>query len=312
MRNRRNKKDCGLLPYEREEVYGLSTSSGQYFGWEIIKFNIQNQWRYSKGEGVVVAVIDTGCDLYHDDIKDNLVQGKNFVDLNKDPVDVNGHGTHVSGTIAATDNGLGMVGVAPKTKIMPLKALNDDGMGDSRAIASAVIWAADNGADLVTMSLGSPGQNDSIKKAIDYACSKNVVVFCAAGNSGENHPIMYPAKYNNVISIGAIDQNLERTKFTCRGEELDFLAPGHEIVSAVPGNNYAMMSGTSMSNPFAVGCASLLLSYSRKIKYSAMDGMLRTADDYIRVFKQKSKPLSNPRYSGKKEYEGYGILYPVL
>jgi major intracellular serine protease len=311
MKNRRNKKDCGLLPYDREDVYGLSTSSGQYCGWEITKFNIKDQWQYSKGEGVIVAVIDTGCDLYHDDLKDSLVQGKNFLE-DKDPVDGNGHGSHVSGTIAATDNGLGMVGVAPKTKIMPLKALNDDGMGDTRAIAEAVSWAADSGADLITMSLGSPSSHPAIKQAINYACSKNVVVFCAAGNAGERSSIMYPAKYPNVVSIGAIDKNLERTSFTCSGEELDFLAPGHEIVSAVPGNKYAMMSGTSMSNPFAVGCASLLLSYSRKIKYSAMDGMLKTADDYINVFKKKSKSLSNPKYTGKKEYEGYGILYPVL
>lgn len=311
MRNRRNKKDCGLLPYEKEEVYGLSTSSGQYCGWEITKFNIKDQWKYSKGEGVTVAVIDTGCDLYHDDLKDNLIQGKNFLE-NKDPIDGNGHGSHVSGTIAAIDNGVGMVGVAPETKIMPLKALNDDGLGDSRAIAEAVVWAADHGADLITMSLGSASPHEGIKQSIDYACSKKVVVFCAAGNAGEYASIMYPAKYSNVISIGAIDKNLERTRFTCSGEELDFLAPGHEIVSAAPGNRYAMMSGTSMSNPFAVGCAALLLSSARKIKYSAMGDMLKTADDYINVFKKKSKSLTNPKYAGKKEYEGYGILYPVL
>jgi subtilisin family serine protease len=309
MKNKRNKKDCKLLPYDRENVYGLSTSSGQYCGWEISKFNIKEKWKNSKGEGVVVAVIDTGCDLYHDDLKKNIVQGKNFLE-NKDPIDRNGHGTHVSGTIAAIDNGLGMVGVAPETKIMPLKALNDDGVGDSRAIAEAIVWAADHSVDFITMSLGSDGESVPIKKAIDYACSKNVVIFCAAGNAGERAPIMYPAKYSNVISIGAIDKNLERTPFTCSGEELDFLAPGHEIVSAIPGNAYATMSGTSMSNPFAVGCASLLLSNTRKI--SAMDGMLKTADDYINVFKKKSKNLTNPRYAGQKQYEGYGIIYPVL
>lgn len=307
MRFRKNRKDCGLLPYEREDVYGLSTSDNQYYGWEIKQFNIKDLWSKSTGADVVVAVIDTGCDLSHDDIKSNLIQGKNFLD-DSDPIDRNGHGTHVSGTIAACNNGLGMVGVAPDTKIMPLKALNDDGMGDSRAIAEAVIWAADNKADFITMSLGSPSSNSSIKKAIEYACSKNVVIFCAAGNAGEKSPIMYPAKYANVVSIGAIDKNLERTSFTCSGEELDFLAPGHEIVSSVPGNKYAMMSGTSMSNPFAVGCASLLLSNLKKNQMK----IPKTADEYIHIFKQSSTHLSNPKYSGKKEYEGYGVLYPVL
>jgi subtilisin family serine protease len=303
----KKRNNFGLLPYDREDIYGLTPSSNQYVGWEIQTFNIKNCWKNSKGEGVVVAVIDTGCDLYHDDIKNNLVQGKNFIEINQDPIDRNGHGTHVSGTIAATDNGLGMVGVAPNTKIMPLKGLADNGSGDPRAIASAIVWAADNKADLITMSLGSPGEHSGIKKAIDYACSKDVVIFCAAGNSGESSPIMYPAKYSNVISIGAIDRNLERTSFTCSGEELDFLAPGHEIVSAVPGNKYAMMSGTSMSNPFAVGCASLLLSYLKKHNIK----IPKTADEYISIFKKTAKHLNNSKYAGKKEYEGYVILYPI-
>jgi len=304
---RKKKNSWGLLPYEREDLHGLSADSGQYFGWEITKFNIENLWRYSTGKGVVVAVIDTGCDFNHDDLKDNIIEGKNFIEIGKDPMDRNGHGTHVSGTIAACNNNKGMVGVAPETKIMPLKALNDQGQGDPEAIAKAVVYAADRGVDFITMSLGSPYPFIGIEKAIKYAAGKEVVIFCAAGNSGENAPIMYPAKYNNVICIGAIDKNLERTSFSCSGEELDFLAPGHEIVSTVPGNNYAIMSGTSMSNPFAVGCASLLLSRNTSQKIS-----LKTYDDYINVFKNKSKSLSNPKYSGKKEYEGYGILHPLL
>jgi subtilisin family serine protease len=305
----RRKKDWSLLPYKREDLHGLSRNAGdQYYGWELTKFNIPDQWQYSKGDGVVVAVIDTGCDLYHDDIKNNLIQGKNFIDENKDPIDGNGHGTHVSGTIAASDNSLGMVGVAPKTKIMPLKALNDEGVGDNRAITNAIIWAADQKVDFITMSLGSPSPFREMEEAIKYASNKGVVIFCAAGNSGENSPIMYPAKYFQVISIGAIDENLERTNFTCSGEELDFLAPGHNIVSAVPGNKYAMMSGTSMSNPFAVGCASLYLSYARKQQID----IPKSANNYIDIFKQKSLHLKNQKYSGKKEYEGYGIIYPYI
>jgi subtilisin family serine protease len=304
---RKKKNSWGLLPYEREVLHGLSADSGQYFGWEITKFNIENLWRYSTGKGVVVAVIDTGCDLNHDDLKNNIIEGKNFIEIGKDPMDRNGHGTHVSGTIAACNNNKGMVGVAPETKIMPLKALNDQGQGDPEAIAKAVVYAADRRVDFITMSLGSPLPFMGIEKAIKYAASKGVVIFCAAGNSGENAPIMYPAKYSNVICIGAIDKNLERTSFSCSGEELDFLAPGHEIVSTVPGNGYAIMSGTSMSNPFAVGCASLLLSRNTSQKIN-----LKTSDDYINIFKQSSQHLSNPRYCGKREYEGYGILYPVL
>jgi major intracellular serine protease len=304
---KRKNNTIGLLPYEREDIFGLTPKDRQFYGWEIKKFDIRQQWKYSQGEGVVVAVIDTGCDLDHEDLKTNIVQGKNFINSAEDPVDRVGHGTHVSGTIAAVNNGYGMVGVAPKTKIMPLKALNDDGFGSPEHIAKAVIWAADNKADFITMSLGSPNNMPSIKKAIDYANIKGSVVFCAAGNAGDHKPIMYPAQYDNVISIGAIDINLERTKFTCSGEELDFLAPGHDIVSAVPGNQYAMMSGTSMSNPFAVGCASLLLSYRRTRNLS----IPKTYQDYIHIFQNSATPLKNPKYRGKKQYEGYGIINPV-
>ncbi|NBU33510.1 hypothetical protein EBZ38_15600 [bacterium] len=304
---RRRKNSWGLLPYEREDLHGLSSDSGQYLGWEITKFDIQNLWNYATGRGVVVAVIDTGCDLNHNDLKDNIIEGKNFIELGQDPTDHNGHGTHVSGTIAACNNNKGMVGVAPETKIMPLKALNDEGQGDPEAIAKAVIYAADRRADFITMSLGSPSPFIGIEKAIKYAASKGIVTFCAAGNAGERSPIMYPAKYSEVICIGAIDKNFNRTSFSCSGEELDFLAPGHEIVSTVPNNGYAIMSGTSMSNPFAVGCASLLLSHNINNKTK-----LATSDDYIDIFKKLSKHLSDPKYAGKKEYEGYGILYPVI
>lgn len=312
MRRKKQTNKIGLLPYIREDIHGLSPDIAQFSGWEIKKFDIEKQWQHSKGEGVVVAVIDTGCDFNHPDLKNNIIQGKNFVEPNKDPMDRNGHGTHVCGTIAAQDNSLGMVGVAPKAKIMPIKALGDDGSGILSNVVNGIIWAADNNADFITMSLGSAHPAPELESAISYAATKGSIIFCAAGNSGPETDIMYPAKYNNTISIGAIDENLERTNFTCSGETLDFLAPGHNILSCVPGNKYALMSGTSMSNPFAVGCAALLLSHVRQIKYSAREGMLKTSEDYVKVFKRKSKPLNNPMYRGQRKYEGYGILYPVL
>lgn len=306
------KNNVSLLPYIREDIYGLGPDVAQISGWEIKKFDIEKQWKISKGEGVKIAVIDTGCDLDHPDIKNNILQGKNFVDPKKDPYDVNGHGTHTAGTIAAEDNSVGMVGVAPKAKIIPIKALNDQGNGNLQNIIDAIIWAADQGADFISMSLGSSQPVSAMQNAINYASEKRSIIFCAAGNSGESVDIMYPAKYDRTIAIGAIDRNLERTSFTCSGETLDFLAPGHDILSCVPGRAYALMSGTSMSTPFAVGCAALLLSHARQIQYSAIGNMLKTSEDYVNVFKKKAKNLLNPKYSGQKKYQGYGILYPVL
>lgn len=309
---KKNKNQYGLLPHIREDIYGLSPNDAQIFGWEINKFKIPSLWQYSTGKGVKVAVVDTGCDFDHPDIKNNILQGMNFIDRSKDPIDKNSHGTHCAGSIAAENNGTGMVGVAPDAKIMPVKVLNDEGRGDLMSIVNGIVWSADNGADIISMSLGCTTPASPLENAIKYAASKGCIIFCAAGNDGPSKDIMYPAKYDHTIAIGAIDRNLERTPFTCSGETLDFLAPGHDILSCVPGGGYALMSGTSMSTPFAVGCACLLLSYVRQIKESAMVSMLKTSEDYINVFKKKSKSLSNPEFSGKKKYEGYGILYPVL
>lgn len=300
----KNNKKVSLLPYISEELYGLSPNDEQQYGWELKKFDIPDLWTKSQGEGVTVAVIDSGCDLDHPDLQGNLLKGKNFVDQNKEPEDDCGHGTHVSSTIAAINNGYGMVGLAPKTKIIPIKSLDSNGSGSINNIIKGIIYAADAGADFITMSLGSPNGCPELEKAIDYANSKGSIVFCAAGNSGENVDIMYPAKYDKVISIGAIDENLNRTNFTCSGESLDFLAPGNNILGCIPGGRYALMSGTSMSNPFAVGCASLLLSYNKKHKKYKLD----TYQDYIDILKKSCLDLKSPQYKGIKKYQGFGII----
>lgn len=299
------KKDCKLLPHIKETVYGLNRNAAQISGWEIQQFNIPNEWKFSKGENIKIAVIDTGCDLYHDDIKDNLLVGKNFIDENKDPIDDNGHGTHVSGTIAASDNKVGVVGVAPLSKIIPIKALDGSGSGNNKIISKAIVWAADQGANFIAMSLGSENDSLDLKKAIDYANKLKCIVFCAAGNSGKHRDIMYPARYDTTIAIGSINSNLQRSKFTCAGDSLDFLSPGENIFGCVPNNQYAIMSGTSMANPFAVGCAVLLASYAQKIKYKLVD-----KNQYIDIFKQNTSSLLESQYSKKKKYEGYGIINP--
>lgn len=306
MAKRRTKKnDCGLFPYIKEEIYG-DFQSGQNVPWSIEKFQVDQTWQVSDGGGVTVAVIDSGCDLDHEDLKNNYVQGKNFVD-NKDPYDDNSHGTHVAGTICARNNSIGVVGVAPETKIMPIKVFGSDGRGDNRTVSAAVVWAADHGADILCMSLGSPSRSIDLEKAIDYAITKGSVPFCAAGNGGEVSSIYYPAKYEQTISIGAVDNKLMRAYFTCKGIELDFLAPGFNILSTVPGNKYALMSGTSMANPFVVGCASLLLSYVRK---NNINIRLKTANDYINILQKYTTHLIDPNHNSKKDYEGNGILDP--
>lgn len=303
----KRKNDCGLLPFTREDIYGLDPKSAQIIGWEISKFNINSLWDYTQGEGVITAVIDTGCDINHIDLKDNIIDSINLINNTKDPIDDNGHGTHVCGTIAASNNGYGMVGVAPKSKILPIKALNSQGSGNNITIAKAIKIATDKKCDFITMSLGSPYKSKELEDAIKYANSKNTIIFCAAGNSGPSTPIMYPAKFDKTVAIGSVDRNLKRSNFTCKGKELDFLSPGENIFSCVPNNSYAVMSGTSMANPFAVGCAVLLLSYAKKI---GKQHKLSSYDDYINILKQSVDHLTDKKHKNNKEYEGYGVLLP--
>lgn len=297
---------CNLLPYVREDVLSLQEAK-QAAGWQLLKFNLPDKWKISQGEGVKIAVIDTGCDLNHSDLKNNLLQGKNFVEPKKDPVDVVGHGTHIVGVICAENNDIGIVGVAPKSKVIPIKALDDEGNGTPENIEKAIRWAADQGADIITMSLGSPNKIDSIRKAIIYALNKKSITFCAAGNAGRTHEIFYPANYPETIGIGAIDENFERASFSSTGNDLDFLAPGVKIFSTVPNNWYAYMSGTSMSNPFAVGCAALLLSY---IRNNNLNIKLDNDEDYRNILKKHTISLKNPEFSKNKFFEGFGIIDP--
>jgi major intracellular serine protease len=301
------RRECKLLPHIRQDLFGLSTQSMQFFPWPIKKFDVEKTWYLSEGEDITVGVIDTGCDLNHEDLKDNLLLGRNFVENNNDPQDRNGHGTHVAGTIAAINNQYGMVGVAPKTKILPVKVLGDDGGGSNASVANGILWAVDNGAKILTMSLGSPHKSRNIERALQYAVDHKVTIFCAAGNSGNNVDIMYPAKYPETISIGAIGQNLSVSDFSCCGDSLDFVAPGEDIISAVPGNKYAKMTGTSMATPYAVGCASLLLSL-RKKQFNSKH--LEDKNGYIDEFKKVSIPITG-RYTNDRNYQGNGIILPI-
>lgn len=303
------RRDCKLLPHIKEPLFGFNYQSAQIIPWAINRFNVSDVWRKSTGDNVLVAVIDTGCDPDHPDIKDNIATGFNAIHNNQNFADRNGHGTHVAGTIAAINNSLGIVGISPNTKIMPVKALNDNGSGSNDDVANAILYAVANEADIITMSLGSDYPSVKIEKALVQAEKANVSVFCAAGNSGIKHDINFPARYSQTICIGAIGQDLDLSEFSCSGDTLDFLAPGENIISCVPGNNYASMSGTSMATPFAVGCYALYLSFLR----NTIDKNLKlTKADIVKHFMKSALKLNNKEYSGLRRYEGYGIISPSV
>lgn len=300
------KYKCRLMPHKREKVISVQDAM-QKAGWEITAFNLPAAWQFSQGDGVKIAVLDSGCDLDHPDLVDNLLPGYNFLKPKALPEDDCGHGSHCCGIIAAQNNDIGIVGVAPKAKIIPVKVLDSKGNGSLLNVAKGIRWASDQGVDFIVMSLGSPSPLQEVRKAIQYAATKGVIVFCAAGNAGQTKDIFYPAAYPETIAIGAIDEKFDRAKFSCTGENLDFLAPGVQILSTVPDNWYEVMSGSSMACPFVAGVAALVLSYVRtkKIKIE-----LKDAKDYIELLKKYTIPTNNTEFAGKHFFEGFGIIDP--
>lgn len=300
------KHKCSLLPHNVEEVLTIQEVK-QQAGWEITAFNLPKAWDSTQGEGVKVAVVDSGADLDHPDLAPNLLPGINLINRNKLPEDDNQHGSACAGIIAACNNDIGVVGVAPKAKIIPVKVLDSKGNGDLNIVAEGVRWAVDNGADIITMSLGSPRPLATIRKAIQYADSKGIPVFVAAGNAGKTKEVYYPANYPETIAIGSIDQNFDRSSFSNTGKELDFMAPGGKIFCCVPDNWYAFLSGTSMSAPFAVGVAALCLSYQRK---HYPDKPLFGGEAYRQLFKKYTTPINNVNYANNVFFQGFGIIDP--
>lgn len=304
---KKHSNKCSLFPYEREDVLSVQDAIQKY-GWGITAFDLPKAWSKSRGQGVRVAVLDTGVDLDHPDLVQNIVPGFNFVSPGKEPWDDNQHGTHVAGIIAAANNEIGMVGVAPEAKIVPVKVLDGSGNGTLTNVAKGIRWAVNEGsADLICMSLGSPNPVQEVRKAIQYALSRKVVCFVAAGNAGVTKEVYYPANYPETIAIGSIDENLSRSSFSNTGSNLDFMAPGGRILSTVPDNWYAVLSGTSMAAPFAAGVAALALSYVRGGRFSVR---LESNEDYIRVFKERTVPVTNADLKDSAFHQGFGILEP--
>lgn len=223
------------------------------------KISAPQGWTVTTGSNsVVIAIVDTGVDMAHQDLAGKIVPGYDFVNNDNNADDDNGHGTHCAGIAAAvTNNARGVAGVDWNARIMPIKVLGASGSGSFSAIANGITWAVDNGADVISLSLGGSSGSSTLQSAVDYAWSRNVVVVAAAGNSNTS-AASYPAFYTNCIAVGSTDQNDARSSFSNFGSWVDVAAPGSSILSTYDGNTYATLSGTSMAAPAVAGLAGLL------------------------------------------------------
>jgi subtilisin family serine protease len=240
----------GHLPPYRVEAVAQSLPPGGV-DWSLHAYSIPSLWSRQQGEGVRVAVLDTGVQPDHPALRGAVKEHRNFT-TDESPYDTNGHGTHVAGVIAARGP---MTGIAPKVEIVSCKVLGNSGSGNMDSVARAVLFAIEDRCSLVCMSLGAPVASERLRDACHKAWKAGVAVICAAGNDGG--PVCYPAAFPETVGVGAVDKTGALCEFSCRGSEVDVVAPGEDIASCWLNGGYATLSGTSMATPFVAGVFAL-------------------------------------------------------
>lgn len=285
--------------------------------WNLKLINMEQAWELSRGKGVVVAVLDTGVAWEnHDDFvqvpdlaRQKFKHGWDFVNDDAHANDDHGHGTHVAGTIAqSTDNGEGVAGVAFEATLMPVKVLDHFGSGNTADIADAIRWAADNGAQVINMSLGGGGRSAVMENAVGYARAKGVVVVCAAGNGGRG-VVEFPAAYPGSFAVAAVGPDGVKAPYSSWGKELDIAAPGGNKAQGeaagvvqntidpqdVSRSVYASYQGTSMATPHVAGVAALLFAAGAK-----------SPDQVEKAIIMSAKPAAGTR--GWNDQYGHGLI----
>jgi len=264
-------------------------------------------WEETKGSAdIVIAVLDTGVELLHPDIKNKLMSaGRDLVNDDFDATDDNGHGTYVAGIAGAeTNNNSGIAGVAWNAKILPVKVVDKDGSGFYDWIIEGITWAADQGADVINLSLGGEDTSQLLLEALEYAYKKQAVIVASAGN--DDAAVLYPAAYDDyVLAVSATDYNDSRPSWSNKGPQVDVAAPGVRIVSLVPtwyfgpgSLPYGFGEGTSASAPHVAGLAGLLKGLKPFLKVNEIMDVIRFSSDDVNSAEQP----------GKDDFLGYGRI----
>jgi Subtilisin-like serine proteases len=264
-------------------------NTGQTGGRADADIDAPEAWDITTGSSsVLIAVIDTGVDYNHPDLRGGRVRtdiDRDFVNNDEDAMDDHGHGTFVAGIAAASaNNELGIAGVCPGCQMLPIKVLTKDGKGSADGVARGIQYAAQAGARIISMSLGVPskcGCSQTIARAINYAFERGSLLIAASGNDGDKQRISYPASSPRVMSVGASDHNDQEASFSNRNSYLDIVAPGKDIYSLKSGGGYVTESGTSAATPFVSGAAGLIWSVNPQLSNVQVWWRLyHSADDF--------------------------------
>ncbi|MDX8346332.1 S8 family peptidase [Rossellomorea sp. YZS02] len=282
-----------------EDLQWITKQEGPIVPWGVksIKGEEENGEKYK--QKVKVAILDSGIDKDHEDLKSKIKKEYNAINPGEAVVDHFGHGTAVAGVIAANPNDKGIVGLSPSVEIFSVKVLSDQGKGNVKALSRGIEWSIKQKVDIINISLGMPKDKAELKASINEALEAGIIVVASAGNNyGFQND--YPAQYDKVISVNALDANLEVSSLSSKGK-IDYSAPGEDIVTTLNGNRYGTVKGTSIAAAFVTGTIAAILSNTEKY-----DLPNRNSPSYYSAIEKLLKKQSIKL--GEKNRYGHGLI----
>lgn len=255
--------------------------------WGVSQIKAPHAWSTTTGHRVKVGVIDTGVDFSHPDLQQSLSRGINLLNRSMLPHDDNGHGTHIAGTIAAANQLQGMIGVAPRALISPVKAFDHNGSAFVSDIILGIEWCVRNRINVINMSFGMKTRSKALLGAVINAHNAGVIIVASSGNDGKRRTVDYPARYPQTIAVGATNKLRRVAAFSNRGTYIDVYAPGDKIVSAWLRGKYNEMSGTSMATSHVSGAIALLLAHKPDLTPSEIKSIIKRSVQPLRGSKAR-------------------------
>lgn len=271
----------------------VRTLTEQGIPWGVRRIRAPEVWSRTTGHQVKVGVIDTGVDFSHPDLSHSLERGINLIHRTMLPHDDNGHGTHIAGTIAAANRLQGMIGVAPRASIYPIKAFDYNGTAFVSDIILGIDWCVRNRMDVVNMSFGMATRSKSLLAAVNNAYRSGVLIVASSGNDGKRGEIDYPARYRQTVAVGAINRMGKVASFSNRCDDIDIYAPGEKVLSCWPRGGRKTMSGTSMATSHVTGAVALLLGLKPGL----------TPEQIKAILRRSTRPLRNASSPGAGELD---------